>query len=334
MAATMKDVAEHANLSLGTVSNYINGKVKVSQEKQMRIEAAISALEYTVNLAARNLRTHSFQSIGVLIPTFRNVYLLRVISVMEELLREHGYKIVVVSYQATTELEQLRDLVQRVDGIVYVPRTLDDAGCAQIASLMVNTPMVIFDESIDGLQCDRVLVDSRKVVQSAITTLLQKGHVNVGMLAGPACAYTSQQRLSGYRDAFQAYGYPVNEDIISYCDYSKRSGEEVCLALLQKDTRMTALLTVGYRMTLGAMRTLRERGVQDDVALIGYDMVDMEGIVAPEVAYVYQPYDEIAKQVVSLILRRVNKDMEGFPATISLEADMKNVDALLAISAT
>ncbi len=329
MAVTMKDVAEHANLSLGTVSNYINGKVKVSQDKQMRIEEAITALGYTVNLAARNLRTNSFQSIGVLIPSFRNVYLLRVISVIEELLREQGYNIVVVSYQDTTEQAQLHDLVQRVDGIIYVPRALGELGRETVVSLMTNTPMVIFDESIEGVRCDRVLVDSRKVVQSAISTLLQKGHTYIGMLAGPAYAYTSQQRLSGYRDAFQAYGCPINEEIISFCDYSKASSEQACAALLQKDAGITALLAVGYRMTLGAMRTLRDFGLQDKIALIGYDMADVEGIVTPEITYVYQPYDEIAKYVVDLILRRVNKEMEGFPATISLEADIKNVDALL-----
>ena len=67
MSGTMKDLAKYTGYSLGTISNYISGKVPVSEQKGNRIEQAIKELGYTVNMAARVLKTNSFQCIGVLI---------------------------------------------------------------------------------------------------------------------------------------------------------------------------------------------------------------------------------------------------------------------------
>ena len=64
MAVTMKDVATYAGISIGTVSNYITGKAPVSPKKQEQIQNAIDALGYRVNIAGRNLRKHSFETVG------------------------------------------------------------------------------------------------------------------------------------------------------------------------------------------------------------------------------------------------------------------------------
>lgn len=328
MSVTMKDVAEYAGLSIGTVSNYITGRKQVSEQKREMIEQAIDVLGYQVNIAARNLRTNSFRTIGVLIPSFHNVYLLRIISIFEELMQRNGYSILVLSYQQTPqkERERLAYLVQRVDGIIYTPSCLDQEGLRYLELIQEDTPVVVFDETMEGLGCDQVLVNGEEVARKAVNVLLDKGHQQIGMLAGPKRAYTSGQRIRGYRKAFDQKHLPVQEDLIVFGDYAKSTGEKMCQVLLERHENMTALFVAGYRMMLGAMSVLYRQNLQDRIEVIGYDASDLEYILSPRVGYVYQPYDEVARCVADLILKRVEKNMVGYPETVYLDADIRNTE--------
>ena len=146
MAATMKDVAALAGLSIGTVSNYITGRVAVSEEKKHRIEQAIEKLNYQINPAARTLKTNQHNIIGVLIPDFRNMFVVRVVSYMEELLQQQGYNMMVLSYHQSEEKqeERLRYLQTRVDGILYMPHKMTLATVQCLQSIQRSIPAVSY----------------------------------------------------------------------------------------------------------------------------------------------------------------------------------------------
>lgn len=330
MAATMKDVAALAGLSIGTVSNYITGRVTVSEEKKRRIEQAIEKLNYQINPAARTLKTNQHNVIGVLIPDFRNMFVVRVVSYMEELLQQQGYSMMVLSYHQSTEKqeERLRYLQTRVDGILYMPHEMTLATMQCLQSIQRGIPVVAFNEMARDVQCDHVLTDSARVVRQAVCALLDKGHTSIGMLAGPQYAYTSQQRYQAYRETLLERNIKPDETLVSFGDFSRSTGVMQCSELVRSHPEMTALFAVGYRMTLGALDALNAAGCREKVCVVGYDASDLNGIVRPEIGYVYQPYEEMAKASVELILKRIRKDMEGFPQTVELQAEICNLDVL------
>ena len=330
MAATMKDVAALAGLSIGTVSNYFSGKVAVSEEKSRRIEKAIEQLHYQLNPVARTLKTNQHHMIGVLIPDFQNVYVVRVISYMEELLQSRGYSMLVVSchHRDEQQEERLRYLLARVDGILYMPARITPSLQRCVETIRQTVPVVAFNDVVEGVECDHVLVDSAAAVEKAITTLIEKGHRKIGMLAGPREVYTSRQRLAAYRNAFRESGLALDESLVMFGDYSRRTGVRQCRELLEAHPDMTALFSVGYRMTLGALDVLGTTGAKDRVCVVGYDASDLEGIISPKISYVYQPYEEMARVAVELMLRRIAKDMDGFPEAVELTARICNLDAL------
>ncbi len=322
MPATMKDVAAHAQVALGTVSSYISGSGNVSQEKGKRIEAAIKELDYKVNLTARALRTNSTKTIGVLIPDFGNAFIIKVISCIEMLLNEKGYSLMLVSYNFDTEREkeQLEFLSIRSDGIIYMPHVYSDPNI--ITGIVQNTPVVTFNEMIEGVVCDQVLVDNFETVRDLTTLLIHKGYERIGIITGPQTAYTTKQRLEGYKHGFRDNHLALNEQWIKYGDYTKQAGAELANDLLEEG--LSSIIVIGYSMTLGALSQLKR--FENPPLLLGYDASDIADIVP--LGYVYQPYDEIAQNIASLILQRISKDMNDFPKIVQLKAQLKNIEII------
>lgn len=94
MSITIKDLAKETGLGCATISAYLNG-VPVRPYNKEKIEKAIKKLGYIRNDYARGLKTHRSRTIGVLIPELSNIFSTTIITEMEEVLRAHGYGIIV-----------------------------------------------------------------------------------------------------------------------------------------------------------------------------------------------------------------------------------------------
>lgn len=327
MATTIKDISAYTGLSTGTISNYINGKGNVSQEKQEIIRKAMNELGYHLNIAGRSLRTNSFKTIGILIPDFGNIYLLKVISIIEESLEHRGYGILVASYSNSPDKEQslIRYLAGRTDGIIYVPSNMDSDFLNFLNTIRREKPIIIFDETFDGINCDCVIIDSKEATEKAVTALIEKGHKEIGILLGPEGRFTTNERLQGYIKALEANNLPVKNENIAFGDYSKSSGKIMCERLLDKNKNISALFASGYRIMLGVLSVLCERNLSGEIAVFGYDAKDIEDITKPKMHYVYQPYDQIAKEITNLVLLQINEGISDPPKKILLATELRNI---------
>jgi DNA-binding LacI/PurR family transcriptional regulator len=102
---TMKDVAKHAGVSIATVSKYINGG-NVLDENEVQIEAAIEKLDYKRNEIARGLKINKSMTVGVLIPSLKEIFFTSIISYIEDILEKKGYSTIVCDYKEDLDLEK------------------------------------------------------------------------------------------------------------------------------------------------------------------------------------------------------------------------------------
>lgn len=61
------DVAIRAGVAIGTVSNVLNHPEKVTEATPLKVEAAVQALSFVPNTAARNLRTGGNSLLGLVV---------------------------------------------------------------------------------------------------------------------------------------------------------------------------------------------------------------------------------------------------------------------------
>lgn len=120
---TMKDVARAANVSIATVSYYLNGK-KIKKENQIKVEKAIHELDYQLNRVAQALRTSETMTIGVVFNLLTTKFGMEIIAKIEEWFDQHGYSVIICSTQndISHEGKKIMMLLEKgVDGIVFFP---------------------------------------------------------------------------------------------------------------------------------------------------------------------------------------------------------------------
>ena len=308
MAATMKDIARRTGLGLATISSYFNGG-NVREKNRIKIEEAIQELHYEVNEVARGLKTNATKTIGVVIPELNNTFCAEIITGMEDVLRSHGYATIVCDCRTDKKLE--RDAVEflsrkRVDGIISMPVEGNHLKKFQ----KTGKPIVLIDRRIRELSCDSVLVDNEKAAEDAMRVFFQAGHRKIGIIGGPEEISTAQERLQGYRNAYEKENIPVRESLIYHGDYTIQGGVQGIEKLVADNPDMTAVFVTNYEMTMGAIIGVNELGIRipDQLSVIGFDNLQFARACNPKLTIVSQPTEKIAHEVAEIILDRLNQE--------------------------
>lgn len=335
MATTLKDIARETGLSVATVSKYING-ANLKEKNRIAIERAIKKLGYTVNEYARGLKSNKSRTIGVVIPELSNIFVTQIITKMEEILRSHGYSVIICDCHTdeALECEAVRFLLSKmVDGIINMP--VSKSGKHLKPAIEKEIPIVLIDRTIQSLKTtvDCVLIDNEGAANAATSYLLQQGHRQIGIVTGPKDIFTSQHRLKGYQAALAEYGMECDERFIAYSDYTVQGGHESICRLLDENKDMTAVFVTNYEMTLGAVIAANERNVKipQDLSFIGFDNMDLSRIAHPKLTIVGQPLEEIGAQVARVILERLTGKNKGSCATVVLSTNIQYGDSVSAI---
>lgn len=329
MGTTIKDIAKHTGLGLATISSYLNGG-NVREANRIKIEAAIKELNFEINELARGLKTNKTKTIGVVIPELNNNFCTEIITVMEDILRNHGYATIVCDCRTNKDLEKSAvDFLyrKRVDGIVNMPVNSDGSHLTSFHK--ENKPIVLIDRKINGIECDYVLVDNVNAAKNAVMRLINNGHSRIGMIGGPEDIFTAQERMLGYRLALMEAGIVPEERLIIHGDYTMNSGVSCIETLINDNKDMTAVFVANYEMTMGAVIGINELGLRipEDLSLIGFDNEEFARACRPRLTIVAQPMDQIGRNVAELILRRIEeKSIDSWPDYEILKLQTKIIE--------
>jgi len=313
--ATIKDVAKHAGLSMATVSKYLNG-IKIQDKNKAAIDAAISALGYSVNELARGLRTGQSNIIGVVIPELSSAFATAILSLVDDILFEQGYSLIVGDCRSDIEREarSVQTLLTRqVDGIINMPS--DVQGRHLLPAIERNIPVVLIDRMIPNISdnVNAVLVDNLTASEEATQLLIDAGHRDIGIIIGPQHVEPFRQRLQGYIQAMEKNNIPVRDEYVKIASRStSQKGYEMAMELLQKN-RPTALFAANHYMTLGAVMALGDMRltIPQDVALMAYDDLPATRVIKPKLTLVAQPLEAIARAIAEVMLQAIEAKREN-----------------------
>jgi Transcriptional regulators len=324
MAATIKDVAKYAGVSISTVSKYINGG-RVREKNRQRIEEAIKALDFKVNELARGLKTNRTMTVGVLIPSLENIFFTSIISYMENILLKNRYSTIVCDYRNDVKLEKIKFeflMDKMVDGIIMVPHEEDIQYINK--AFEKNIPVVLIDRMIKGIECDVVLTDNLNASYNAVEQLIMRGHRRIGIICGPKDVYTTQERLKGYIRVHEDYSLQIDDRLIKFGNYDVESGYNLLLRLLEEVPPPSAVFVTNYEMTVGAVMAVNEKNIciPKDLSLIGFDNIQLAKVVKPSLSIVTQPIQQIGETAATILLKRMKGDYDKFPSVYRLKTQL------------
>jgi LacI family transcriptional regulator len=313
---TIEDIAREAGVSRGTVSRVLNNFPNVSDETRQIVQAVIDRVQYRPSFSARHMRTASSNLVGFGLlsnDVITTPYAVEIIAGAQEALWELGKVMMIVSADnrrdwTEASLEAL--LERRVEGLIYAamyhrPVTLP--------LQQSETPIVLVNCFTTDGHHTSVVPDEVLGGCNATSHLLAKGHRRIGFinlgdpkrenLPPPLAA--SEGRLSGYKQALEAYGVPFDGSLVHYTDQTTATNYRLCYDLLTRPKPPTAIFCGNDRVALACYAALAELGlkVPKDVAVIGFDnQVDIALGMWPSLTTIQLPHYEMGKWAVQFLM--------------------------------
>jgi DNA-binding LacI/PurR family transcriptional regulator len=187
--------------------------------------------------------------------------------------------------------------------------------------LEAGVPLVAFDRAPGDLAIDSVQITNAQAAAQAVNHLIQDGHRRIALITGTRTVATAIDRKTGYEQALQAAGLPVDPALIHFGDYVREGGYKAMQALMASPMSPTAVLVADTGMTLGAIQRLNELGLEipRDLSLITFDDMPWATAIRPPLTVVAQPANEIGVVAAKLMLDRI-REPESATKHVTLEA--------------
>jgi LacI family transcriptional regulator len=305
MAVGIRDVAQRAGVSVGTVSNALNHPEKVSAEALSRIQQAIASLGYVRNDAARMLRAGHSQTIGLVVLDVRNPFFTDLARGAEDEAVRHGMSVILGNSAEDSAREAgYLDLFeeQRVRGVLISPYGSIDERLQLLRRRGI--PAVLVDRASSDRRFSSVSVDDVAGGRLAATHLLEGGRRRIAFIGGSVGIRQIADRLTGARAAIAAVADATLEVLPTPAltvTEGRRAGRELLAAGRLPD----AVLAANDLVALGVLEALVVEGsvrVPRDVALVGYDDIDFASAAMVPLSSVRQPTELIGRTAVGILL--------------------------------
>lgn len=305
MPITIHDVAAVAGVSIATVSRVLNDNGHpVSDGTRLRVLAAVEELGYWPNQAARSLRTDRSATVAVIADDIASPFTPIIIRGIQDYMRKAGYLCVAVNadWDPEMELSAIHDLVSRaIDGVVFA-ETWHQAANELLD--IANKPYVFVHRQFAAAHQYSVTPDEIYGARLAVGHLVRLGHRRIGYVSGPEHYYASQDRFAGYRIELEDAGVAVDPSLVAVGDWEMESGYAAMQSLLRQTPRPTAVFAGNDTMAVGAIYAIQDAGlrVPEDVAVVGYDDIEISAIFRPALTTVTLPCYEMGAASAQMLL--------------------------------
>jgi DNA-binding LacI/PurR family transcriptional regulator len=323
---TIRQVAAAAGVSRATASRAINGGHLVSPAAKAAVDAAIAELGFTPNPVARSLATRRTGSIALVVPE-PNTQLLTdpffgsIINGLSLALEPTDLQMVLlIARDGSGTRRASRYLTTgHVDGAVVASHHRDDALNGELVAS--GLPSVFIGRPLDVEHAHYVDIDNVAGARMATEHLIGLGRRRIATIAGPADMTAGIDRLVGWRHAVEAAG--LASDAVAHGDFSTAGGTQAAEHLLAEHPDVDAIFCASDVMaaaTLGVL-TARGRRVPEDVALMGFDDVELAETTRPPLSTVSQPVGDMAVLAGRMLIDLL-RNPDADPQPVLLQARM------------
>lgn len=307
---TLKEVAEHAGVSLSTASLIVRNSPNISDKTRKKVLASMDELGYVYDRLAANLRSKRSSTVGVIFTDIGNTFFANLLKGVNEALETEGYT-VLLGTSFDSEEKQVRllstMLEHRVDGIILCP--VSGSSKEPIEKILkLDIPIVHAVREIMNLECDYVGIHYFNGAKLAVNHLLENRHSRIAFIGGRMESTAWQQRLAGYSEAIQQAGLEVDPSIIISTAATREGGVIGVKQLLSQGTPPSAIFCFNDLVALGVMEALRGAGLipGKDIAVVGFDNIPEAEMTNPPLTTVSSFSYQIGSNAATLLHKRMS----------------------------
>lgn len=306
-SVTIYDVAQAAGVSVSTVSRVLNGKADVSEDTLQLVQQVIKELGFVSSLAARGMRSHRTNVVGIIMPDVESLYSFAVLRGVNQAIAQLHYDLIVYTsgnsfHNDSAEKEAYYVSLLNgsvVDGAIVV---------APVAANFTTTaPLVIIDPNNLSPECPAVIATNQVGAMQAMQYLTDLGHRRIGFITGRLDLVSANRRLQGYKDGLAAAGIPLDEQLIQIGDYSISSAVAPTRNLLALSDPPTAIFASNDMSAIGVYRAAEEAGLRipEDLSVIGFDNLHDSVYLNPPLTTVDQFISDMGSIAVDMVVKLI-----------------------------
>ncbi|NOR27077.1 MAG: substrate-binding domain-containing protein [Lutibacter sp.] len=309
---TLKKIAKEFGVSISTVSKALKDSHEISEETRGKIKAFADYYNYKPNNLALQLRNQKTSVIGVIIPEIVHHFFSTVINGIEKYANEKGYNVMVCLSNESYEKEVSNFTVLTngsVDGlIVSVARETQENQIYKHFEALIKDdfPLVLFDRTIDEIQCDKVIVDDVGGAYKAVDHLVKIGSKRIALITTQDYITVGSLRKEGYLKALVSNDITIDENLIYKIDDNKDLHEQIRKVINVKNPP-DAILAVNEIYAAIALKIVQELGlvVPNDIAIIGFTSGLISEYTSPPLTSVEQHGDLMGRSAAELLINRI-----------------------------
>jgi LacI family transcriptional regulator len=300
--ANQRDVAAFAQVSSASVSRYLTDPKSVKKATALRIEQAISELNYQPDHIARSLKTGRGNHIGILLPG-NGPFFWEILQGMEDRLTRSGYFANIfytrdVDDTVNNTRDNLKTFLRNklIEGIVYFPLLVESDKSLFTLLKEQHENIVVVDYAMNDLNVDQITIDNYEAGIKAAKAFIGLGHKEFLYLTGMAQSFSAGERERGFRDELLNHGFELNEDRIIYGDFTSKTAYEESVKFLRSAPPFTAVFAASDSSAIAFMRAASERNIicPNHYSIIGFDNnIEFGPYTVPSLSSFQQPLNEL-----------------------------------------
>lgn len=300
MNITIKDIAELAKVSIGTVSRVLNDVPGVGEETRKRILKLIKELDYQPNASAQGLAAKRSNNIGVIIPhtgaySMSSAYWPALLTAITEKAAASDYNVLLSNTRSEEDIDSAYQSIlkgKRIDGLII---GADQIGDKQLADLVLKDfPFVMVGKN-QNVAHYYVDVDNSGGAKNITEHLIQLGHKKIAMLAGPKNYPSVVARVNGFKEAMENAGLDFSN--IYYCPYWNKRAMEISQKIIRDNTEITAIFAAAGDLLTGVMKAVKTEQIRipDDLAVVSFDDHPLYEFLSPAITTIRQPITQLGE---------------------------------------
>lgn len=330
MAVTINDVAKHAGVSHTTVSWVIHDDPRITPKTKEKVWKAIKELDYHPNIQARSLVRGKTNTIAVVAAFYSTNFEVSFLKGMEQSddSDEHPYNINLYSTRGEPEVKDriLKEILygKRADGVILL--SINAAPELLMKFQQENVPVIMVEE--ESPYAHVIKMDNEQGAYLAVDALCCQGRKNIALVCGASNeenGASPRERQLGYEKALKEWNIPIKEsNIYQLDDYYFEEGEKAYHSLIEKDPKIDGIFcAAGDVVAFGVMKAAIKDGkrIPEDIAVIGYDNIDVASMVSPPLSSVHQPIEGLGRSAYSMAVEAL-KNPQDEPKRVVLRPEL------------
>lgn len=323
---TIRDVANLAEVSLGTVSRVINNRPHVGREARTRVLEAAKKLGYVPDAVAQSMRSQSSRAIGCMVSDVANPLFAKVVSAAEEITNAAGYNMILANSgdDPRRELEILTLFKRRrLDGAIM---TISRDSGAEASKLLADCgiPIVLIERAAESEEIDSVASDHFQGATQALDYLFSLNHRRIGLITVSTNALPGRARVQAYKAAYQRIGMTPDLSLVTTSGFSTDYGFASAQALLANPLPPTAIIAGANQMVgvLNAVRALSIR-IPEELSLISLGDTDLAQLYAPPITSIRWRSEVVGRTAAEILIGRLaNPDVPQRRRSVLLPTEL------------